>query len=104
MVRTSKELCPICKGKLTYYDSVKRIVRSENRKANRHIIRRLYCDSCKSYHRELPNHIYPYKQYDARIILGVITGTINSDSIEYEDYPCEATMNRWRTRKIQALL
>lgn len=31
-------------------------------------------------------------------------GKITSDMIDYEDYPCEMTMTRWRTLNLQSLL
>ena len=43
----------------------------------------------------LPDEFFPYKQYSAEIINGVLDGSITSDTLEYEDYPCEATMHRW---------
>ena len=40
--------------------------------------------------------LHPYKQYDSEIIDGVIEGLIDSDTLGFEDYPCEMTMKRWR--------
>lgn len=88
--------CPDCGGKLKYYDSVKRIVRIKGGKVRRIKIRRLICTNCGKSHRELPERILPYKQYEAEIINGVIQGTISSDDLEYEDFPCEMTMKRWK--------
>jgi hypothetical protein len=44
----------------------------------------------------LPDFIFPYKQYEADIIIGVIEGLITCDTLGFEDYPCEMTMIRWR--------
>ncbi|MCQ4772110.1 DUF6431 domain-containing protein, partial [Intestinimonas massiliensis] len=37
-------------------------------------IRRLRCCKCHAVHRELPDFIFPYKQYEADIIIGVLEG------------------------------
>ena len=59
------------------------------------------CQVCGGLHRELPGDIFPYKQYEAEIIRGVIEGLITCETIGYEDYPCEMTMIRWISQKIQ---
>lgn len=103
MVRTNEEKCPSCGGYLRYYDKVKRMVRIEGG-CKRYIkIRRMKCTSCRKLHRELPNHVLPYKQYTYEIIMGVLNGHITSDILGYEDYPCEMTMFRW-SRKIHVVL
>lgn len=65
------------------------------------LIRRLRCRECGMVHRELPEFIFPYKQYEAEIIIGVIEGFITCETLGFEDYPCEMTMIRWRTQKVQ---
>lgn len=97
-------ICESCGGDLKYYDKVSRIVRTKNRKVSIITVKRFRCPVCNCIHRNLPNYIFPYKQYDARIITGVIEGNITSNMIDYEDYPCEATMTRWRTLNLQSLL
>lgn len=62
-------------------------------------VRRFKCIECNKIHRELPEFIFEYKHYEAEIINGVMEGYITSDSIDYEDYPSEITMERWRSRK-----
>ena len=59
---------------------------------------------CGCIHRNLPDYIYPYKQYEAEIIDGVIEGFITCDTIGFEDYPCEMTMLRWKTQKLHSSL
>ena len=49
----------------------------------------------------LPDYILPYKQYDAEIIKGVLEGLITTDTLGYEDYPCDKTMERWIDRRDQ---
>lgn len=87
-------ICESCGSYLKYYDKVSRMVRTKNRKASIITVKRFKCPVCNCIHRNLPNNIFPYKQYDARIITGVIEGKITSDMIDYEDYPCEMTMTK----------
>lgn len=104
MVNYDELFCPNCGGKLKYYDSVSRMVRGKFRRVKHIKIRRLRCIKCKCIHRELPNCIFPYKQYDAEIIRGVIEEIITCETLDYEDYPCEMTMIRWISQKSQFLL
>lgn len=59
-------------------------------------VRLLYCDTCERYHRELPDKLAPYKHYAARIIRAVIDDTCYEDDDLDEDYPCDATQQRWK--------
>ncbi len=88
--------CSKCGGNMKYYDSVYRIVRTKGREAKWVKIKRLRCMKCGYLCRELPDYIFPYKQYEAEIVKGVIDGLITSETLGYEDYPCEATMIRWK--------
>lgn len=97
--------CPECQGTLKYYDNANRVLRTKGRVTNNIKIRRLRCSNCGKIHRELPDYIFPYKQYEAEIIRGVLEGFITSETIGYEDYPCEMTMIRWKsTQRLQGLL
>lgn len=104
MVPIGKSVCPVCGGKLKYYDQVPRIVRTKNRLTMYFRMRRLKCTSCERVHREIPGFIYPYKQYDLEVMKGVLEGFITPDTIGYEDYPCEATMLIWRSQNLHILL
>ena len=104
MISCYEDICPICGGKLKYYDSVRRIVRTKNHRTGKTILHRYRCLNCGKIHREIPNYIFPYKQYESEIIIGVIEGLITSDTLGFEDYPCEATMNRWIARNKQLIL
>ncbi len=95
MVGEQVTVCPNCGGYLEYYDKVPRIVRSKRRETAWILIRRLRCESCRHVHREIPDMIFPYKQYEAELIRGVLEGLITSQTLGYEDYPCELTMLRW---------
>lgn len=96
MISNNESICPKCGGLLKYYDSVKRLVRTKYGRKKKVVIRRLRCSKCHSIHRELPDFIFPYKQYEADIIIGVIEGLITCETLGFEDYPCEMTMFRWR--------
>lgn len=105
MINSNKSSCPKCGGKLKYYDSVKRIVRTKRRITKKVIIRRMKCYNCGSLHREIPDFIIPFKQYEAEVIIGVLEGFITPDTLGFEDYPCEMTMIRWRnSQKLHIVL
>ena len=104
MVSNNESTCPNCGGKLKYYDKVNRIVRSKRRSTKWITIRRMKCQVCGGLHRELPDDIFPYKQYEAETIRGVLEGFITPETIGFEDYPCEMTMIRWDAQKSQLLL
>lgn len=104
MIMHNELICPYCNGLLKYYDSVPRIVRTKNGIIQWTAIRRLRCSVCGSIHRELPDFLFPYKHYETEVIKGVLEGIITSDTLGFENYPCEATMKRWRTRNIHLLL
>lgn len=104
MVRYGEVSCPKCGGQLKYYDSVQRTVLTKYRKKNRTYIRRFQCCSCKCIHREIPDYICPYHQYESEIIFGALEGLITSETLGFEDYPCEATIKKWFSQKMQLLL
>lgn len=96
MVTEGETACPICGGELKYYDQVLRILRTKNGKTEWLKLKRYRCTTCGRIHRALPDNVLPYKQYDAEIIRGVLEGLITSETLGYEDYPCERTMERWK--------
>lgn len=105
MSNERKTICPECGKPVKYYDSVPRIVRIKGRQTRQVQVRRFRCPCCGGIHRDLPNYIFPYKQYEAEVIRGVLDGFITCETIGYEDYPCEMTMIRWKTsQELQALL
>ena len=100
-----KVICSECGKPLKYYDSVPRLVRTKGRQTRQVKIQRFHCPHCGGIHRNLPDYIFPYKQYEAEIIRGVLEGFITCETIGYEDYPCEMTMLRWKSsREVQLLL
>lgn len=95
MIAKNASVCPKCGGHLRFFDTVKRIVRTKARVTEWIVIRRLRCTICGSLHRELPEELFPYKQYEAEVIIGVLEGLITCETLGFEDYPCEMTMSRW---------
>ena len=91
-------ICPSCGQDMRYYDSVKRTVKGRANSKRVIKIKRYRCHICSRVHRQLPNYIFPYKQYDSEIIIGVIENLITCETFGFEDYPCELTMIRWRAR------
>ena len=61
-------------------------------------VERLRCtnEGCRRIHNALPDCLVPYKHYSSEVISGVLDGIITPDVTEDEDYPCEATMFRWK--------
>ena len=101
MISSNDSTCPCCSGHLKYYDKVPRISRTKGRMIYCVEVRRFKCVQRKAVHRELTEDIFPHKQYEAEIIKGVLEGLITSDTLGYEDYPCEITMKRWIAEKLQ---
>lgn len=58
-------------------------------------IRRLYCACCKTYERELPDIMVPFKHYDSAIITGVLDEFIDGDTLGYENTPSDSTIKHW---------
>jgi len=88
--------CPICAKQLFYKDSCKRIMLLEGRERRIYIIRRLTCSLCEKIHRELPDCFVPYKHYSSEIISGTLDGYVSPEDDDSSDYPCEATMKKWK--------
>ena len=53
-------------------------------------------NGCGRLHNALPDCLAPYKHYASEVIAGVLDEIITPDDTEDEDYPCEATMLRWK--------
>lgn len=105
MIDRGVSICPKCGGsELKYYDHVQRVVRTKGRNTWKIQMRRLRCMECGALHRELPELIFPYKQYEAEVIIGVLEGLISCETLGFEDYPCEMTMLRWKAHNLQPLL
>lgn len=104
MVFKNENKCPYCGGYLKSFDRVRRLRRGKSGRKEWIYIYRKKCMDCGSIHRELSGDLLPYKHYDSEIIFGVVEGLITSDTLGYEDYPCEKTMDIWRAQNLQVLL
>ncbi len=104
MVIKAESTCPKCGGELKHYDTVKRIIRTKGRRTEWIRIARVRCTRCGTFHRSLPEDLLPFKQYEAEVIFGVLEELITCETVGFEDYPCEMTMERWKTQKSQLLL
>lgn len=104
MVIGDKSICPSCGGQLKRYDTVKRMVRTKGGCSSHIKLQRLYCVRCGAFHRQLPDGLLPFKQYESEVIYGVLEGFITTETLGFEDYPCEMTMIRWFSQKAQLLL
>ncbi len=103
MITNNASNCPNCGGGLKYYDSVGRFIKSKGGVRKKIKMKRFRCVECKRLHRETPETVIPYKQYESEVITGVLYGYITPDTIGFEDYPCEVTMDRW-SRELHILL
>lgn len=92
-------ICRKCNTEMKHRDYVKRLVRTENGQKNWIKIERVICPNCHTITRVLPDYILPFKHYTKDIVDGVLNGDISPEQIEYEDYPSEITMKRWKNRK-----
>lgn len=90
--------CPDCDGDLRYYDSVRRKLKSKEGREDWINIRRVRCVNCGKVHRELPDNVQPYVQYEKDVIEGVLEHLITPETKGFEDYPCVQTMVRWVKR------
>lgn len=87
--------CEKCGNSMKKYDKVTRTYKTKEGVKKYIKIQRYYCPNCGKIVRSLPNFLLPYKHYTKDIIENVKSGTITPDTIGYEDYPCEMTMERW---------
>ena len=92
--------CPDCGKEMSHYDSVRRLVKGKDGTRYEIKLKRYRCKNCGKIHRQIPDKILPYKQYEAEIIQGVVEGSITPFLLDFEDYPCEMTMKRWREKYI----
>ena len=59
------------------------------------MIRRFRCETCHSYHNELPDCLTPYKHYETEVISGVLDEIVTPEDVDSEAYPSIQTMQRW---------
>ncbi|WP_341372044.1 DUF6431 domain-containing protein [Youngiibacter fragilis] len=92
----SDAVCPVCGADLAYRDSRLRIFRDYGGHKSHILIRRLKC-SCGRIHNELPDCLVPHKHYACIVIEDVLDEVSTPVDLPSEDYPCEATMERWKS-------
>ncbi len=93
-----EHLCPSCGGGLLFYrDCVRRSSKQAGGMTRWFLIPRSRCSACRSIHRMLPLFLCPFKHYVSSVISGVLTGNQPFHAGQAEDYPCEMTMDRWRS-------
>lgn len=97
MVYEGINRCPVCGGDMRHYDYTSRIVKTKNGEKEFIDIRRLRCLDCNRVHRELPTYLLPYLHYEKEIVDGVQQGLITPETLGYEDFPSEITMERWKS-------
>lgn len=97
MVEEGEQYCPVCGAPLSYYDHVSRMVRTKGGKSYWLKIRRLRCSNpeCNVLHREIPENVAPYKQYDINVIEGCVDRLITNETVGFEDRPNDITVKRW---------
>lgn len=93
-------VCKYCGGPLKHRDYVKRIIKTKGGEKRTIDVERLICKDCGRISRNLPGNLSPFKHYENDVIEGVREGLITPDTLGYENFPSEMTMQRWiRTRK-----
>lgn len=87
-----------CKN-LKHYDWRLRKVYDKGRVAVPIKVERLKCKDCGHMTLRYPDDVVRYKQYNKYIYDGVTEGLITPETLGFEDYPSEKTMNRWIKEK-----
>lgn len=95
--------CPKCGGRLKHRSWVKRIKKQINGNVSQDKLQCFICTECKSTHRHITENFLPYKHYDSSIIFGFVDGTYSFYDLNYEDYPCEITVKRWKSQDLHTL-
>ncbi len=96
VVSKEEPRCPYCGALLEFRDHVRRHRKLAGGEKEWFLIERRRCPAGCGLHRLIPDFLAPFKHYDIDIITGVLNGTITPDTLAFEDYPCERTMERWQ--------
>lgn len=90
--------CPCCQAPLEHRDYRLRIMKLEGGEEKFLRVERRKCTNvgCRRMHTVLPDCMVPYKHYASEVIAGVLDEVITPDDADTEDYPCVATMHRWK--------
>lgn len=95
----AKEKCEGGCKNLKHYDWRLRKVYDKGRVVEPIKVERLKCKDCGCMTLRYPDNIVRYKQYNKDIYEGVTEGLITPETLGFEDYPSEKTMNRWIKEK-----
>ena len=92
-------ICPECGCRLKLRDHRKRVWKKEGGEKRWIMVPRYKCsnESCHRMHTALPDILCKFKHYDNGIIEDVIDEVISDNDTGFEDYPCSATMMRWKS-------
>lgn len=90
------DICSSCGGTTRHYDKVKRYVRTIYGRRYSIMVDRYICSQCRSVRRALPDSLIAFKHYEKRIIEDFVRDRASSFDIEFEDYPCELTIKKWK--------
>jgi hypothetical protein len=97
MTLLEEPCCPYCSAKLKFEDHVPRHRKIEGGVKEWFSIERRSCPAGCGLLRVLADFLFPHKHYDADIITGVLDKKVTPARKEFEDYPCEKTMERWKS-------
>ena len=91
-VRSAENVAaPCCGGNLCVVGSRLRVWFKSSGERAKLVIRRLYCESCRRIHHELPDLLVPYRRYDAESIEGAVSEPPRTDIAADE-----STLLRWK--------
>lgn len=85
---------------MKFKDHVLRLEKMAGGEKQEFLIERWKCQFCpkQKLHRVLPDFLAPNKHYNTDIIADVLDNNLKTDQEDYEDfedYPCEKTLERW---------
>lgn len=88
---------------MVHRDYVKRKIKKGNNEVDWIFVERVICKKCNHIKRVLPDYIEPYKHYRKDIIDKFKIGEYTTDDILFENYPCDITVERWKSQKLHSL-
>lgn len=90
-------VCLDCGGRLEAKDWVERGKKEAGGHRLIRLIERRRCTECGRSFRLLPDDQVPHKHYSVEVIEKVIEDDFTEEELlEYEEYPCDATVARWK--------
>ncbi len=95
MINKNDTKCPKCGGKMQPRGYYWRKIQLGNNNFKKVKVKRFRCNDCGSWHGKLPDDVLRYKRYSKAIIEGFNKGKLNTDMLEYENFPCDITVKNW---------